>query len=120
MRALGHPLCVGLDPYLDRLPLAFRRGTMAPGQPDTAQAVEEFCCRAIDLIAADVAVVKPQMSLFERLGGNGWHALDASSGMPVPPACWCCLTPSGGTLPRPQPVTPRPTFRSMRPAVSTR
>lgn len=75
MRALGHPLCVGLDPYLDRLPLAFRRGTMAPGQPDTAQAVEEFCCRTIDLIAGDVAIVKPQMSLFERLGGNGWHAL---------------------------------------------
>jgi orotidine-5'-phosphate decarboxylase len=75
MRALGHPLCVGLDPYLDRLPLPFRRGTMAPRQPDTAQAVEEFCCRTIDLIAADVAIVKPQMALFECLGGNGWHAL---------------------------------------------
>ena len=75
MRALGHPLCVGLDPYLDRLPLPFRHGAMAPRQPDTAQAVEEFCCRAIDLVAADVAIVKPQMALFERLGGNGWHAL---------------------------------------------
>jgi orotidine-5'-phosphate decarboxylase len=75
MRALQHPLCVGLDPYLDRLPLPFRRGTMAPREPGTALAVEEFCCRTIDLIAADVAIVKPQMALFERLGGNGWHAL---------------------------------------------
>ena len=36
MRALGHPLCVGLDPYLDRLPRAFRRGTLAPGHARAA------------------------------------------------------------------------------------
>lgn len=75
-RALGHPLCVGLDPYLDRIPSLFRRGTMAPRDPDTALAVEEFSCRVIDLIAADVAVVKPQVSLFERLGWRGWQALE--------------------------------------------
>jgi len=74
-RALGHPLCVGLDPYLDRIPSLFCRGGMRPQQPETAQAVEEFCCRVIDLIAADVAVVKPQVSLFERLGRHGWCAL---------------------------------------------
>ena len=76
-RTLGHPLCVGLDPYLERLPAPFRLGTMAPSQPETARAVEEFCCRAIDLVAADVAIVKPQASLFERLGWQGWRALDA-------------------------------------------
>jgi orotidine-5'-phosphate decarboxylase len=75
-RALKHPLCVGLDPYLDRIPAPFRRGSMQPQHPDTAQAVEQFCCRVIDLIAADVAVVKPQASLFERLGGHGWQALE--------------------------------------------
>jgi orotidine-5'-phosphate decarboxylase len=75
MRALGHPLCVGLDPYLDRLPPPFRRGAMAPDQPGTAQAVDEFCCRTIDLIAADVGIVKPQVALFERLGEHGWQAL---------------------------------------------
>jgi orotidine-5'-phosphate decarboxylase len=75
-RALGHPLCVGLDPYLDRIPSSFRRGAMQPHHPDTAQAVEEFCCRVIDLIAADVAVVKPQASLFERLGWRGWQVLE--------------------------------------------
>ena len=36
MRMLGHPLCVGLDPYLDRVPPPFRRGVMAPQQLDTA------------------------------------------------------------------------------------
>jgi len=75
-RALGHPLCVGLDPYLDRIPALFRRGSMQPQHPDTAQAIEEFCCRIVDVIAADVAVVKPQASLFERLGSHGWHALE--------------------------------------------
>ena len=76
MRELGHPLCVGLDPYLDRIPSPFRRDVMAPQQPDTAQAVEEFCCRTIDLVAADVAIVKPQVALFERLGGHGWQVLE--------------------------------------------
>jgi orotidine-5'-phosphate decarboxylase len=75
-RMLGHPLCVGLDPYLDRIPSSFRRGNMAPQLQETADAVEEFCCRAIDLIAADVAIVKPQASLFERLGWRGWRALE--------------------------------------------
>ena len=76
MRALGHPLCVGLDPYLDRIPSLFRRGTMVPRDPATALAVEEFCCQVIDLVAADVAVVKPQVSLFESLGWRGWRALE--------------------------------------------
>ena len=75
-RALRHPLCVGLDPYLDRIPSLFRRGSMQPQHSDTARAVEEFCCRIVDLIAADVAVVKPQAALFERLGSHGWHALE--------------------------------------------
>lgn len=76
MRRLGHPLCVGLDPYLDRIPAPFRRGPMAPGRPETAQAVEEFCCRTIDLVASSVAIVKPQAALFERLGSPGWQALE--------------------------------------------
>jgi orotidine-5'-phosphate decarboxylase len=76
MRKLGHPLCVGLDPYLDQIPPPFRRGAMSPGRPETGQAVEEFCCRTIDLIATDVAIVKPQVALFERLGWRGWQVLE--------------------------------------------
>jgi orotidine-5'-phosphate decarboxylase len=75
-RALGHPLCLGLDPYLDRIPLLFRRGAMQPHHPDTSSTVEEFCCRVIDLVATDVAVIKPQASLFECLGWQGWRALE--------------------------------------------
>src|SRR5271165_6327442 len=84
-RALRHPLCVGLDPYLDRIPSLFRRGSMQPQHPDTAQAVKEFCCRVIDLIAADVAVVKPQASLFERLGMAGVAC--AGTGDPIRAGC---------------------------------
>jgi orotidine-5'-phosphate decarboxylase len=76
MRALGHPLCVGLDPYLERIPTPFRRGAMTPAHPETAKAVEEFCCRTIDLIASDVAIIKPQASQFERLGWRGWQVLE--------------------------------------------
>ena len=76
MRTLGRPLCVGLDPYLDRIPTPFLRGTMAPQHPDAAQAVTEFCCRTIDLIAPEVAIIKPQAALFERLGWRGWHVLE--------------------------------------------
>ncbi len=49
---------------------------MQPEHPDTAEAVEEFCCRVIDLIATDVAVAKPQASLFERMGWRGWQTLE--------------------------------------------
>lgn len=76
MRELGHPLCVGLDPYLDRIPSCFQRGAMRPDDPQSAEAVKEFCCRTIDLIAADVAIIKPQASLFERLGWRGWRMLE--------------------------------------------
>ena len=75
-RALKHPLCVGLDPYLDRIPSLFHRGPMQPQHPGTARAIEQFCCRIIDLVAAEVAVVKPQASLFERLGWHGWRTLE--------------------------------------------
>ncbi len=75
VRELRHPLCVGLDPYLERIPPLFRRGSMEVGQPETAQAVEEFCCRIIDLVANNAAIVKPQASLFERLGWQGVRVL---------------------------------------------
>jgi orotidine-5'-phosphate decarboxylase len=49
---------------------------MLPSEPETALAIEEFCCRVIDLVASHVVVVKPQASLFERLGWHGWRALE--------------------------------------------
>lgn len=76
LRALGHPLCAGVDPYLDRIPPLFRRGDMAPSAPATADAVQEFCCRFVDLVAGHVAIVKPQIALFETMGWRGICALE--------------------------------------------
>ena len=35
-RALGHPLCAGLDPFLDRIPRLFHSGSMRPNDPISA------------------------------------------------------------------------------------
>ncbi len=76
VRALGHPLCLGLDPYLGRIPAPFARGSMQPGDPESADAVEAFCCTAIERAAGRVAVVKPQVAFFEPLGWRGLLALE--------------------------------------------
>ena len=75
VRALGHPLCVGLDPHLDRLPPLFRRGSMALGDPQTARAVEDFVGAVVDRLEGRVAVVKPQIAFFEQLGWRGLQVL---------------------------------------------
>lgn len=72
----GTPLCVGLDPRWDRLPLAIRQ---RPGGELTlhtlAAAYEKFCSRVLDLVAPRVAVVKAQMAFFEGAGSEGLAAL---------------------------------------------
>jgi orotidine-5'-phosphate decarboxylase len=68
-RALGNPLCVGIDPHLDKIPALF-------GPPGTAPAVEAFCCAVVERAAGRVAVVKPQIAFFEQLGWEGLRALD--------------------------------------------
>jgi orotidine-5'-phosphate decarboxylase len=75
VRALGHPLCVGIDPHLELLPRAFRRGAMAPGDLATARAVESFCLALLARVAGKVAAVKPQSACFERLGPHGFAVL---------------------------------------------
>ncbi|MEM1354700.1 MAG: orotidine-5'-phosphate decarboxylase [Planctomycetota bacterium] len=60
----GAPVCVGLDPVLDRLPSSLRRA--AP-----AEAVESFCRRVIDAVCHEVPAVKPQSACFERYGADG-------------------------------------------------
>jgi len=75
VRALGHPLCVGLDPHLARIPSVFRRGEMQVGEADTAEAVREFLFAVLDRIEGRVAVVKPQIALFEALGWRGLRVL---------------------------------------------
>jgi orotidine-5'-phosphate decarboxylase len=71
VRELGHPLCVGLDPHLAKLPPLFRQGAMAPGDPETAEAVLSFCLAMLDRVEGRVAAVKPQSAFFEQLGPVG-------------------------------------------------
>ena len=76
VRELGHPLCVGLDPHLDLIPASFRKGSMLPGDPATPEAVQAFCAEVIDRLENRVAVVKPQIALFEQLGWRGLQVLE--------------------------------------------
>jgi orotidine-5'-phosphate decarboxylase len=77
VRALGHPLCVGLDPHLQRIPPPFRCGDMQPAAPETADAVGDFLLAVIDRLGGRVAVVKPQIAFFEQLGWRGLRVLEA-------------------------------------------
>jgi orotidine-5'-phosphate decarboxylase len=75
VRALGHPLCVGLDPQLGRLPPLFRKEAAPPGAQESALAVEAFCRAILDRVAGRVAAVKPQLAFFEALGWRGQRVL---------------------------------------------
>jgi orotidine-5'-phosphate decarboxylase len=77
IRSLGHPLCVGLDPHLERVPAPCRRGSMNPTDPETPKAVQAFLEEVVDRLEKRVAVVKPQIALFESLGWRGLEALEA-------------------------------------------
>jgi orotidine-5'-phosphate decarboxylase len=60
----GAPLCVGLDPMLERLP-AEVRGT------DPAASYELFCRGIVDAVAETAVAVKLQSAFFEALGSRG-------------------------------------------------
>lgn len=71
LRAAMHDrgrLCVGIDP---------REGLLAQwGLDASAAGVREFGLRVVDAAAGRVAVVKPQVSFFERWGAAGFAALE--------------------------------------------
>ena len=60
----GAPVCVGLDPVLERLPDAIDKA-------DPVAAIEAFCVGVIDAVAGVVPAVKPQSACFERYGAPG-------------------------------------------------
>jgi orotidine-5'-phosphate decarboxylase len=73
---MGHPLCAGLDPHLGKIPPIFRRGSMEPGDPQTAEAVEACIGAVIERLPGRVAIVKPQLAFYEQLGWPGIRALE--------------------------------------------
>jgi orotidine-5'-phosphate decarboxylase len=75
IRARGNPLCVGLDPRWESLPLDIRSRHGSASLAGVAAAFEEFCCRVVDLVAPLVPAVKPQSAFFEACGPEGLAAM---------------------------------------------
>lgn len=79
VRATQSPLCVGLDPHLDRLPEAFRArfGADDPiGRRATAESVGDWAIEVLEAVAGVAAAIKPQVAFFEALGAPGVEALE--------------------------------------------
>ena len=64
-REKGAPVCVGLDPVLERLP------DEVPGNTALAR-IESWCLGILDAVAEHVPAVKPQLACFERYGSAGF------------------------------------------------
>lgn len=67
LRSSG-PLCVGIDPHAALLD--------SWGLAQDAGGVREFGLRTVEAASGRVAVVKPQVSFFERFGSAGFAALE--------------------------------------------
>ncbi|MEM6854937.1 MAG: orotidine-5'-phosphate decarboxylase [Planctomycetota bacterium] len=64
-RSKGGPVCVGLDPVLNKLPDGL-------GGLEPIAAIEKFCLEVIDAVAEHVPAIKPQIACFERYGSEGY------------------------------------------------
>jgi orotidine-5'-phosphate decarboxylase len=74
VRRRGNPLCVGLDPRYESLPLAVRQRFPGDSLEGVAAAYESFCLRVLELVADVAPVVKPQSAFFEACGPAGLAA----------------------------------------------
>jgi orotidine-5'-phosphate decarboxylase len=75
-RQLKNPLCVGLDPHLERIPAEFGVRLDALASEQSADGVQACFETVIDLCAGRVPVIKPQIAFFEQLGWRGLRALE--------------------------------------------
>jgi len=62
------PLCAGIDPHTSLL--------AEWGLPLTVDGLERFCLTAVEALAPEVSVVKPQSAFFERFGSKGIAVLE--------------------------------------------
>lgn len=70
---VGSPVCVGIDPVLDRLP-----ASLQPARRDfraASQAIASFSLGVMDAVTPHTACVKLQSACFERFGPPGVEAL---------------------------------------------
>jgi len=72
IRDKGSPVCVGVDPVYERLPDELRSGKDTPAA--RAEAIREYSCRLLDVIAPIVPAVKPQIAYFEPYRESGIKA----------------------------------------------
>jgi len=74
----GSPVCVGLDPVLERLPAALLgdgSATSSVNRVRAVAAIERFSLGILDAVEGVVPAVKPQSACFERYGPEGFAAL---------------------------------------------
>jgi orotidine-5'-phosphate decarboxylase len=76
-RQLQNPLCVGLDPHMERIPREFGVAPSALASDTSAAGVRAFFEEVIDACAGRVPVIKPQIAFFEQLGWRGLRVLEA-------------------------------------------
>jgi orotidine-5'-phosphate decarboxylase len=68
---LGTPICVGIDPVLERLPSVVRAEHWEP-----VVAIERFCAGVLQAVAGVAPCVKFQSACFERYGSAGVASLE--------------------------------------------
>ncbi len=72
----GAPVCVGLDPVLEKIPQASLDATVSEGGDDI-EALGDFCIGVLHAVHdAGIRVVKPQSACFERHGAAGFSQLE--------------------------------------------
>lgn len=71
----GTALIVGIDPRFDQLPLTITGSIDPCDRSGVADAFAEFGCAIVDVVAGQVAAIKPQAAFFEMLGPPGMVAL---------------------------------------------
>ena len=73
-RKKGNSVCVGIDPRWESLPAEIRRRHGGSTLDTVAAALEEFSLRVLELVAPQIAIVKPQSAFFEACGPAGMRA----------------------------------------------
>jgi orotidine-5'-phosphate decarboxylase len=66
VRAKATPLCVGIDPFADKIPVLFGDAR------EDAAAVLKFSAEIINIARTHAAVIKPQLGLYEQFGEMGY------------------------------------------------